>query len=118
VAAAVLVAVAALVPVWAALVAVVGAGAAAFGCHTLAQTVLQGVPEELKGRVSGLWFWAGSGSKAIAGLTVGALTDVLGPVLGTVATAGLLALTVGLAAALLTQADSPVVPPDPRQALP
>lgn len=86
----VLVGVAALVPVWAGLAAVAGAAAAAYGSQTLGQSVLQRAPEEMKGRVAGLWFWAGSGSRALAGLVVGALIDGWGATLGLVATAGLL----------------------------
>jgi MFS family permease len=51
----------------------------AYSHQTTAQLVNLQAPRELQGRISGLWFAVSSGGKAVAGLLVGVLAEVLGP---------------------------------------
>jgi hypothetical protein len=51
----------------------------AYSHQTTCALVNLQAPRELQGRISGLWFAVSSGGKAVAGLLVGVLGEVLGP---------------------------------------
>lgn len=80
-----------------------GVGAAsllAYSHQTICQLVNLAAPTELQGRIAGLWFALGSGGKAVAGVVVGGLAELLGPQGGMLVCAVLL-LSVALVVAAI-----------------
>lgn len=51
----------------------------AYGHQTAAQLINLHAPEELQGRIAGLWFALSSGGKAVSGLFIGGLAELVGP---------------------------------------
>ncbi|GAB3724356.1 MFS transporter [Nocardiopsis nanhaiensis] len=96
---------------WLVLVLAAVASLMAYAHQTAAQLINLHAPEHLQGRLSGLWFAAGSGGKAISSLLVGVLAELAGPRFG-VAACGVLLVVAALLVGLLYRRVSAPGPVD------
>ena len=79
----------------------------AYAHQTAAQLVNLHAPEALQGRIAGLWFALSSGGKAISGLLVGVLAELVGPRYGLLVCGALLIVAAQVVAVLYRRRTSP-----------